>query len=87
MEPEVRDTPYARTLRPTLTSGFVGQQLTQLLLDKCPGVKIITTDVVVPPKLVDDEKRLKVVKADLGDKAQVKALFEGENIGGVYALQ
>lgn len=71
----------------TLTySGFVGAQLTQLLLDLFPKLKIITTDIVEPPKLTSDE-RLKVVKADLGDVNQVKALFEGEKIGGIFALQ
>jgi hypothetical protein len=50
-------------------------------------LRIITTDIVEPPKLIDDAKRLKVVKADLGDLSQVKKLFEGETIGGVYALQ
>lgn len=67
-------------------SGFVGAQLTQLLLDLFPKLKIITTDIVEPPKLTQDE-RLKVVKADLGDVNQVKSLFEGEKIGGIFALQ
>lgn len=66
--------------------GFVGAQLTQLLLDLFPKLKIITTDIVEPPRLTSDE-RLKVVKADLGDVNQVKALFEGEKIGGIFALQ
>ena len=70
-----------------LTPGFVGQQLTQLLLKLFPDVRLITTDVVQPPKLIDDEKRLRVVKADLGDTEQVKGLFAGEDVGGVYALQ
>jgi nucleoside-diphosphate-sugar epimerase len=67
--------------------GFVGQQLTSLLLELFPSLRIITTDIVEPPRSIDDEKRLKVVKADLGDLSQVKKLFEGETIGGVYALQ
>jgi len=87
--PEVGSSPLPlpSTSRIKPTSGFVGQQLTQLLLDKFSDVKIITTDVVLPPRLVEDEQRLKVVKADLGDKAQVQALFDGEEVGGVYALQ
>lgn len=67
-------------------AGFVGQKLTQLLLDRS-NVKIITTDIVEPPKLSTDASRLKVVKANLGDDAAVKALFEGEKVGIVYALQ
>jgi hypothetical protein len=66
--------------------GFVGAQLTQLLLDLFPKLRIITTDIVEPPKLTSDE-RLKVVKCDLGDVKQVEGLFEGEKIGGVFALQ
>jgi nucleoside-diphosphate-sugar epimerase len=66
--------------------GFVGAQLTQLLLDLFPKLRIITTDIVEPPKLTSDE-RLKVVKCDLGDLKQVEGLFEGEKIGGVFALQ
>jgi hypothetical protein len=66
--------------------GFVGAQLTQLLLDLFPKLRITTTDIVEPPKLTSDE-RLKVVKCDLGDIKQVEALFEGEKIGGVFALQ
>lgn len=60
--------------------------MTQLLLDLFPELRIITTDIVEPPKLTDDE-RLKVVKCDLGDIKQVEALFEGEKIGGIFALQ
>ena len=66
--------------------GFVGAQLTQLLLDLFPKLRIITTDIIEPPKLTRDE-RLKVVKCDLGDIKQVEGLFEGEKIGGVFALQ
>jgi len=66
--------------------GFVGAQLTQLLLDLFPKLRIITTDIIEPPKLTSDE-RLKVVKCDLGDIKQVEGLFEGEKIGGVFALQ
>lgn len=66
--------------------GFVGAQLTQLLLDLFPKLKIITTDIVEPPKLTSDA-RLRVVKADLGNVSEVKQLFEGEKIGGIFALQ
>ncbi len=68
-------------------SGFVGQKLTQLLLQYAPNVKLLLTDVVQPPTFGQDESRVKAVKADLGDVSAVKALFEGENIGLVYALQ
>jgi hypothetical protein len=66
--------------------GFVGAQLTQLLLDLFPDLRIITTDIVEPPKLTSEE-RLKVVKCDLGDVKQVEGLFQGEKIGGIFALQ
>ena len=66
--------------------GFVGAQLTQLFLDLFPKLRIITTDIVEPPKLTNDE-RLRTVKCDLGDIKQVEGLFEGEKIGGVFALQ
>lgn len=69
-----------------LITGFVGAQLTQLLLDLFPKLRIITTDIVEPPKLTSDG-RLRVVKCDLGDIKQVEGLFEGEKIGGVFALQ
>jgi len=65
----------------------VGQKLTLLLLDLFPHLKIITTDIVPPPQLVDDAKRLVCVKADLGKKAECEKLFQGENVGGVFALQ
>ena len=68
--------------------GFVGQQLTQLLLKIQPNVRYITTDIVTPPNFgVTDSSKLKPVKADLGDVKQVKSLFEDEDIGGVFALQ
>lgn len=57
------------------------------MLDLYPNLRIITTDIVEPPRVIDDEKRLKVVKADLGDEKQVEALFEGEEVGGLIALQ
>ena len=72
----------------TLTHpGFVGQQLTRLLLQLFPNVKLITTDIVAPPAFVNDASRLRVVEADLGDINQLKGLFENETIGGVFALQ
>jgi nucleoside-diphosphate-sugar epimerase len=82
--------PQCRSIVTSLTgrhTGFVGVQLTQLLLKELPDVKLITTDIVQPPALIEDTKRLRCVKSDLGDKAQVEALFEGEEIGGVFALQ
>lgn len=57
------------------------------MLELDPKVKIIATDVVQPPAPTKDESRLKVVKADLGDVNEVKALFEGEKVGGIFALQ
>lgn len=64
----------------------MGQQLTQLLLHLFPTTKLITTDIVAPPDYLHDPSRLRPVKADLGDVAQVKGLFEGEKVGGVFAL-
>lgn len=67
-----------------VTSGFVGAQLTQLLLDLFPKLNIITTDIIEPSQT---DKRVKAVKADLGDVKQVEGLFEGQKIGGIFALQ
>ena len=69
-------------------AGFVGRQLTLLLLKLYPKVKLITTDVILPPDFgVKDTSKLKPVKADLGDVKQTESLFEGEKVGGVFALQ
>lgn len=57
------------------------------MLDLYPDLRIITTDIVEPPRVIDDEKRLRVVKADLGDEKQIEGLFEGEEVGGLIALQ
>lgn len=57
------------------------------MLELFPTLRIITTDIVEPPRFIEDEKRLRVVKADLGDEAQIKGLFEGEKVGGLIALQ
>lgn len=70
-----------------LTTGFVGREVTGLMLDLYPDLRIITTDIVEPPRVIDDEKRLRVVKADLGDEKQIEDLFEGEEVGGLIALQ
>lgn len=70
-----------------LTTGFVGREVTKLMLDLFPKLRIITTDIVEPPRIIEDDKRLHVVKADLGDEAQIEALFKGEEVGGLIALQ
>ncbi|WVQ82275.1 hypothetical protein IAT38_004403 [Cryptococcus sp. DSM 104549] len=78
---------HVKTVLVTGAGGFVGQQLVQLLLKLFPSVKLITTDIVEPPNHgVTDSKRLTCIKADLGKIDEVKALFEGETIGGVFAL-
>ena len=78
--------PYSRT--PTDKAGFVGRELALLLMHLYPKLKLITTDIVMPPTLgVEDTQRLKPVKADLGNVEEVKGLFKGEKIGGVFALQ
>lgn len=71
----------------TLAPGFVGREVTKLLLELYPNLRIITTDIVAPPRYVDDEKRLRVVQADLGKAEDLAKLFEGEKVGGVFALQ
>lgn len=57
------------------------------MLERFPSLRIITTDIIEPPTFTSDKSRLRVVKADLGDASQLKSLFEGETIGGVFALQ
>lgn len=70
-----------------LTAGFVGREVTKLMLDLYPKLRLITTDIVEPPRFIEDEKRLRVVKADLGDVKQIEGLFKGEKVGGLIALQ
>lgn len=70
-----------------LTPGFVGREVTKLMLDLYPDLRLITTDIIEPPRFIDDEQRLRVVKADLGDEKQIESLFEGEEVGGLIALQ
>lgn len=60
--------------------------MTKLLLDLYPTLRIITTDVIEPPRLTSDS-RLRVVQADLGQPGAIEGLFEGEEVGGVIALQ
>ncbi|BEJ11115.1 hypothetical protein CspHIS471_0105370 [Cutaneotrichosporon sp. HIS471] len=76
---------HIETVLLTGAGGFVGREVTQLMLDLYPTLRIITTDIIEPPRLTDDP-RLRVVKADLGDTAQIEALFEGEKVGGLIAL-
>jgi hypothetical protein len=68
------------------STGFVGREITKLLLDLDPTLRIITTDVITPPQLTTDS-RLKVVQADLGDVAAIEGLFKNEEVGGIIALQ
>lgn len=66
----------------------MGQKLVLLLLEQFPKLKIIATDIVEPPTHgITDSGRLRVVKANLGKEEEVKGLFEGEQVGGVFALQ
>lgn len=59
-----------------------------MLLKHQPHVKYITTDVILPPNFgITDKSKLNPVKADLGDMAQVEALFKDQKIGGIFALQ
>lgn len=57
------------------------------MLDLFPKLRIITTDIIEPPRFIDDEKRLRVVKADLGNPEEIEGLFKGEKVGGLIALQ
>lgn len=77
---------HIRTVLLTGAGGFVGREVTKLMLDLYPTLRIIATDIVEPPRATAD-KRLRVVKADLGDEAQIAGLFEGEEVGGLIALQ
>lgn len=72
----------------TGAGGFVGRELVKLLLDKCPRLRLITTDIHRPPTYgVEDEARLVAVAADLGEKDQVASLFKYGRVHGVFALQ
>ncbi|KAL7421499.1 hypothetical protein Q5752_003268 [Cryptotrichosporon argae] len=75
---------HVNTVLITGAGGFVGQKLTALLLDLYPALRIITTDLHAPPRL--DDARQVCVGADLGKPAEVARLFEGETVGGVFAL-
>ncbi|KAL1405533.1 hypothetical protein Q8F55_009171 [Vanrija albida] len=77
---------HVQTVLLTGANGFVGREVTKLLLELYPSLRVITTDIVEPPRYVDDEKRLRVVQADLGKPDELAKLFEGEKIGGVFAL-
>jgi nucleoside-diphosphate-sugar epimerase len=79
---------HFKTILVTGAGGFVGRQLVQLLLSSAPGITLITTDVSTPPNYgVQDEGTLLCLAADLGNKEQVKGLFQHRPIEGVFALQ
>lgn len=78
----------APTFRSMLTQLHAGRELTQLLLEDAPAIRLITTDIREPPKYgVEEESRLVVVAADLGNKEDVEKLFSYGQVDGVYALQ
>jgi nucleoside-diphosphate-sugar epimerase len=79
---------HFKTILVTGAGGFVGRQLVQLLLSSAPEITLITTDVSTPPNYGEqDEGRLLCLAADLGNKEQVKGLFQYRPIEGVFALQ
>ncbi|WWC89604.1 uncharacterized protein L201_004529 [Kwoniella dendrophila CBS 6074] len=78
---------FVETALVTGAGGFVGQKLVLLLLKLYPNLRIIATDIIEPPSHnVNDNKRLRNVKADLNKPEQLKDLFESEKIGVVFAL-
>ncbi|WWD17528.1 hypothetical protein CI109_101969 [Kwoniella shandongensis] len=78
---------HVKTVLVSGAGGFVGQQLVKLLLSLFSDIKIIATDIVEPPNHgITDKNRLRTVKADLGKIEEVKGLFEGEKVDGVFAL-
>lgn len=76
---------HVETVLLTGAGGFVGREVTKLMLELYPTLRIITTDILEPPRFTDDS-RLRCVKADLGDEAQIESLFAGEKVGGLIAL-
>jgi len=79
---------HIHTVLITGAAGFVGRELVQLLLEQCPRLRLVTTDIHRPPTYgVEDENRLVAVAADLGDKEQVAKLFDYGRVQGVFALQ
>ncbi|RSH80722.1 hypothetical protein EHS25_007058 [Saitozyma podzolica] len=68
---------HVKTILITGAGGFVGQKLTELLLERFPSLRIITTDIIEPPTFTSDKSRLRVVKADLGDASQLNGIMSG----------
>ncbi|WWD02683.1 hypothetical protein V865_000724 [Kwoniella europaea PYCC6329] len=78
---------FVETVLVTGAGGFVGQKLVLLLLKLYPNLRIIATDIIEPPNHgITDTKRLRNVKADLGKPDELKGVFDGEKVGGVFAL-
>lgn len=76
---------HIETVLLTGAGGFVGREITKLMLELYPKLRIITTDIVEPPRLTEDS-RLRVVKADLGKETDIESLFKDEKVGGLIAL-
>ncbi|WWC70490.1 uncharacterized protein I206_104441 [Kwoniella pini CBS 10737] len=78
---------FVETVLVTGAGGFVGQKLVIQLLKLYPNIKIIATDIIEPPNHgVTDSSKLKTIKADLGKPNELAGIFEGEKIGGFFAL-
>lgn len=76
---------HVKTVLISGAGGYVGQELTKLILSTNPQVELITTDIRAPED--HGEKRVKAVAADLSDVKQVEALLEGKRVQAVFALQ
>ncbi|WWC61570.1 uncharacterized protein I303_104154 [Kwoniella dejecticola CBS 10117] len=78
---------FVETVLVTGAGGFVGQKLVIQLLNLYPNIKVIATDIVEPPNHgITDKAKLRTIKADLGKPAELAGIFEGEKIGGFFAL-
>lgn len=75
---------HIRTILITGAGGYVGQKLTELILSEYPNISLITTDIRSPPAYGE---KVTPIAADLGKPEDVKKLFAGERVQGVFALQ
>lgn len=76
---------HVKTVLISGAGGYVGQELTKLILSTNPEVELITTDISAPHN--HGSERVKPVAADLSDVKQVEGLLEGKRVQAVFALQ
>lgn len=80
--------PHVKVILITGAGGFVGRELTQLILDSFSDVSLITTDIQAPPTFgITDVNRLRPIAADLSDAKQIEELLAGQRVQAVFALQ